>query len=227
MDEVRVYGRALTLGEIQTAMNTPIGGAQPDTTAPMRSNGQPSGTLPAGTQSAQISLATDENASCRYALAAGTPYGGDVRHVRDNGRHEPFDAGVGVGQRDELHLLRAVPGHVGQREHHRLHRHVQHRPSSTPPPSDGIAAYGLDEGSGPTATDASGNSNHGTIVGATWTTQGRYGGALSFDGINDRVSGPTITLSGAFTLMAWIYNPSNAALETIVTVGSNARSLSE
>ena len=50
---------------------------------------------------------------------------------------------------------------------------------------------------------------------------------LSFDGINDRVSGPTITLSGAFTLMAWIYNPSNAALETIVTVGSNARSLSE
>jgi len=89
-------------------------------------------------------------------------------------------------------------------------------------PSDELAAYAFDAGAGTTAADQSGNGNHGTISGATWTTQARYGGrALSFDGNNDRVTGPSITLTDAFTLMAWVYNPSNVPFETIVTVGAN------
>ena len=49
-------------------------------------------------------------------------------------------------------------------------------------PTGLVAAYGFSEGSGSTTADASGNSNTGTISGATWTTSGRYGNALSFNG---------------------------------------------
>ena len=46
-----------------------------DTTPPVRSNGQPTGTLPAGTSQTSLSLATSENATCRYATTAGVAYG--------------------------------------------------------------------------------------------------------------------------------------------------------
>jgi len=36
--------------------------------------------------------------------------------------------------------------------------------------------------------DYSGYNNHGTIVGATWVSQGRRGPALSFDGVDDYVN---------------------------------------
>src|SRR6185503_14385623 len=51
-----------------------------------------------------------------------------------------------------------------------------------------VAAYGFEEGSGLQVVDASGNGHAGTIAGATWTTSGRFGGALAFDGIDDWVS---------------------------------------
>jgi hypothetical protein len=43
-----------------------------------------------------------------------------------------------------------------------------------------VAAYPMNEGSGTTLTDYSGNGNDGTINGATWTANG-----LSFDGVDD------------------------------------------
>ena len=47
----------------------------------------------------------------------------------------------------------------------------------------------LDEGSGTTAYDSSGNGNNGTIYGATWAS-GKFGQALSFDGVDDYVGLP-------------------------------------
>jgi len=49
-------------------------GSGPRTTPPVRSNGQPSGVLAAGTTQTNLSLTTDENATCRYATVAGTAY---------------------------------------------------------------------------------------------------------------------------------------------------------
>lgn len=49
-----------------------------DTAPPVRSNGQPSGTLAAGTTSSTISIVTDEAASCRYSTSAGIAYGSMV-----------------------------------------------------------------------------------------------------------------------------------------------------
>lgn len=73
---------------------------------------------------------------------------------------------------------------------------------------DGLVGYwSFDEGSGNTAHDISGNDNHGTIHGASWTT-GISGSALEFDGQSDYLQIPdsdSLDLkTNAFTITAWI-----------------------
>ena len=55
-----------------------------------------------------------------------------------------------------------------------------------------IVAYGMNEGSGTTTADSSGNANTGTLTSTAWTASGRYGAALVFDGDASRC-GPTPT----------------------------------
>jgi hypothetical protein len=66
--------------------------------------------------------------------------------------------------------------------------------------------YGFDEGSGEQATDASGQGNHGTIVGQPQWVAGVDGSAIFFDGLNDYVSADKSLLSdlGQFTIACWI-----------------------
>ena len=51
-----------------------------------------------------------------------------------------------------------------------------------------VAHWKLDEGSGTTASDASGGGNTGTLVNGPVWTSGKVVSALSFDGVNDKVS---------------------------------------
>ena len=77
--------------------------------------------------------------------------------------------------------------------------------AAPPPPPGLVGAWAFSEGSGTTAAEASGNGNVGTITGAQWTTQGRFGDALSFDG-NGTVrvaNAPSLNFSSAMTLSAW------------------------
>jgi len=72
-----------------------------------------------------------------------------------------------------------------------------------------VAAYSFDEGTGTTVTDLSGHSNTGTIVNATWTSEGRFGTALDFNGTNAWVlinHSPSVNLTTGMTLEAWV-NP--------------------
>jgi hypothetical protein len=74
--------------------------------------------------------------------------------------------------------------------------------------SDGLVGYwSFDEGSGTTASDSSGNRNDGTVYGANWT-DGKFGKALSFDGIDDYVTVPASlsfnNISDAVTIAAWV-----------------------
>ena len=71
-----------------------------------------------------------------------------------------------------------------------------------------MAAYAFDEGSGTTVADASGNGNTGTSRNATWTTAGKFGGALSFNGTTARVN-----------------IPNSASLQ--LTIGDDARGVGE
>jgi hypothetical protein len=83
-------------------------------------------------------------------------------------------------------------------------------PAPAPPPPAGglVLALGFDEASGNTALDSSGNNLNGTIREAA-RVAGRFGGALSFDGVNDWVTVPDTTgspldLTTGVTLEAWV-----------------------
>lgn len=67
----------------------------------------------------------------------------------------------------------------------------------TPP----LAEWKLDENTGTTAADSSGNANTGTLNGTTWT-RGKKGAAAQFDGVNDYISttGSGLDISGAITI---------------------------
>jgi chitodextrinase len=79
--------------------------------------------------------------------------------------------------------------------------------TAPPAPTGLVGAWAFGEGSGTTTADASGNGSAGTITGASWTTQGRNGNALSFNGTNSVVrvaSSASLNLGSAMTLSAWI-----------------------
>ena len=111
-------------------------------------------------------------------------------------RHEP----VGV---DELQLSRCRARRVGQRRAATRTSRRSSTPAAAPLPPGLVAAYSFDTGSGASVPDVSGNGNTGTAMGAFWSTQGRYGGAMSFDGVSSVVrvaSSPSLALSSAMTL---------------------------
>ena len=64
----------------------------------------------------------------------------------------------------------------------------------------------FNEGSGNIAYDSSFYNNHGTIYGATWT-DGKFGKALSFDGVDDYVEVPdsaSLDITDAITIVVWV-----------------------
>jgi hypothetical protein len=70
-----------------------------------------------------------------------------------------------------------------------------------------IAAYAFDEGTGTTTADATGKAHTGTLTGATWTTTGKNGKALSFNGTSNYVTvadANDLDLTTGMTLEAWV-----------------------
>ena len=79
-------------------------------------------------------------------------------------------------------------------------------------PTGLVAAYAFDEGTGTTVTDASGHGITGTISGATWTTTGKYGNALSFNGTSSYVdlgNPASLQITGSMTWSAWVNAAAN------------------
>jgi len=75
--------------------------------------------------------------------------------------------------------------------------------------ADGLVGYWpLDEGTGTTTADLSGNGSNGTFVDAPAWVTGKFGGALDFDGSNDAVNcGNQSVLdfgTGDFTISCWV-----------------------
>ncbi len=70
-----------------------------DSTPPVRSNGAPSGVLPAGTTTATITLSTNELATCRFSTTAGTSYDAMIRTFASSGQSHAADVvGLNNGQ---------------------------------------------------------------------------------------------------------------------------------
>jgi hypothetical protein len=79
--------------------------------------------------------------------------------------------------------------------------------------SSALGIWHFDEGSGTIAYDETDNNNDGTLKnGISWTT-GKYGKALSFDGVDDYVDTPLLQ-SGVtqYTIEAWINTTSSRGI---------------
>ena len=100
-------------------------------------------------------------------------------------------------------------------------------PPPTPTPATGlVAAYNFNEGSGTTVGDASGHGITGILQGATWTTAGRYGGALSFNGSSGYVdlgNPAPLQITTSMTWSAWVKSATNPSDDgQIVAKSDNA-----
>jgi hypothetical protein len=79
-----------------------------------------------------------------------------------------------------------------------------------------IAHWALDETSDLLANDASPNGRTAILRnGATWT-EGRLGGALSLDGIDDFAQFEPLRLAGDFTLSVWVWSEQFRPEQTII-----------
>jgi hypothetical protein len=87
-----------------------------------------------------------------------------------------------------------------------------------------VGEWHFDEGAGSVVEDSSGNGNDGVIRGATWV-KGKYGGALSFDGVDDYVTVGIINRpTNTFTFEAWIKSEATHQIDGQSTSGTRGTS---
>jgi hypothetical protein len=83
-----------------------------------------------------------------------------------------------------------------------------------------VLSYALDEASGATAHDSSGNQNRGTVTNALWSGSGHTAGALLFDGSGDYVStpsSPSLNVSGqGLTIETWANITSSSSTDYVL-----------
>jgi uncharacterized repeat protein (TIGR02543 family) len=94
----------------------------------------------------------------------------------------------------------------------------------TATPTGLVAAYRFGAGYGTTVNDYSGFNNIGTLSNVTWTTSGKFGEALSFNGTNAWVTisdAPSLDLTTGLTLEAWIFPTTTTGTRDIVIKEGN------
>jgi len=69
-----------------------------------------------------------------------------------------------------------------------------------------VLYYSFDKDEGDKVTDESGKGHDGAVKGATWTADGKVGGAYRFVGKHDYIGLPSggVIPGGSFTILAWI-----------------------
>ena len=117
--------------------------------------------------------------------------------------------------------------HRGRPRHAPATARRPRRSSVTVDPTGLVAAYGFEETTGTAVDDSSGKGNPGTIVGRRRaSTAGRFGRALTFDGVNDCVNvadAATLDLTNAMTLEAWVNPPTAGGWRTVADEGADGR----
>jgi hypothetical protein len=79
-----------------------------------------------------------------------------------------------------------------------------------------VAAYGFEEATGTTALDSSGNGYTGKLEGPARTRSGRFGRALSLDGVNDMVTVAAELHASRVTVEAWVYPTALSGWRSVV-----------
>ncbi|GFZ92305.1 hypothetical protein GCM10008018_43260 [Paenibacillus marchantiophytorum] len=87
-------------------------------------------------------------------------------------------------------------------------------------PTGGVAYWKFDEGSGTSAADSWG-TNTGTVNGATWTTVGKVGAGLVFNGSSNYVNVGKTDIAGAWTAAMWVNRTDNTAASSSLMSSAN------
>jgi len=83
-----------------------------------------------------------------------------------------------------------------------------------------VLHYAFDRDEGDQTTDESAKKNQGAVRGPRFTPEGKSGGALAFDGVDDYVdvgNPPSLQLTANFTLSAWICHEQSQSHFGIIT----------
>jgi len=94
-----------------------------DTTPPVLSNGAPSGTLASGTTQANLTLTTDETATCKYATSSGVVYASMTHTFTTTNSTSHSTPVSGLSDGTTYPLLCPLPGHREQPGLERLSNH--------------------------------------------------------------------------------------------------------
>jgi fibronectin type 3 domain-containing protein len=192
-------------GNVSAASNQATGTATADTTPPTAPTNL-TATGGAGSVSLSWGASTDNVGVTNYNVYRSTTSGftpSAANRIAQPTATSYTDSGLAAGTYYYLVTAQDAAGNVSP---------ASNQASATvtqAPPSGLVAAYSFDEGSGSTVADSSGNGNTGTIANATWTTAGKYGNALSFNGTNSWVTiadSASLDLTTGMTLEAWV-NP--------------------
>ena len=203
MDDVQLYNRALSATEVQTLYSGVA--PPPDTSAPSI----PQGLGATAISSTQINLAwnssTDNVGVAGYRIyRGGTAIGTTTSTTYSD-----------TGLTASTSYTYTVTAYDAANNESNQSAPASATTSAPPPPpsSDDIIHFSLDENTGTTAVDQSGNGNHGTLTnGASWTT-GITGSGVAFGGANDYVRVPSSasinTATTGITVAAWVYRTAN------------------
>ena len=171
-------------------------------TAPIRSNGAPTGSLVAGTTSTPISLTTDKSATCKYGTAANTAYAsiGSTFTTTGTTSHSQSITGLTDGV-SRTFYVRCSAAATNTDDFV-----IAFTVDAQPVPFG--MHWKFDDGSETTALDSTaGGANPGTLTGGpTWVTGCVVGGAacLLFNGVNDSVERTLSTAyTGNYTISLW------------------------
>jgi hypothetical protein len=179
-----------------------------DTQAPVLSNGAPSGELAFGTTSTNLSVVTDENATCKYNTASGTAYSLMPNNFSATGgtSHSQNISGLLNGQSYNYYVkCQDAAGNANPADY-TISFSVSGG-GGTPPIDQGMVGYWkFDEGSGQAASDISGNSNNATLVNSPVWAAGKSGTGLQFSGNNyiSIPSSPVLSGGSGLTVSMWV-----------------------
>ncbi len=160
------------------------------------------------------SISSNASSTCTVTLTQAAPTGGATISVSSNNSALAVPASVAIGVGATTVNFNATAGTVTTSQSATVTASLNGSSRTatvtiTPVPggTGPTAAYGLDEGTGSTTADSSGNGITGQLQGTTWTASGKWGNALSFDGAASYVDLGTPALlqsTGSMTWTAWV-----------------------
>ena len=217
LDEIYLYNFALSDTDIADLVLDEL----TDIFPPVRSHLAPSFSLAAGTTAADLSLDTDEDATCRYDTSAGTSFG-DMANAFTTTGGTGHSSSVAVSDGVHTFYVRCQDGLGNTNGEDAV---IVFGVGDVDLCAGQVSSWLLDEGSGCTAADAVG-SNDGTLGpncptnAPTWSS-GHLGsnGALHYDGDDDLVTianDASFATPTGFTLSAWIKHSPNTWYRSIL-----------